>query len=134
MLFLDGVGIGRRDPDTNPFFAADFPALRTLSGGEVPSLESLASDGFGSRCMPIDATLGVEGLPQSGTGQTTLFTGINGARLIGKHFGPHPYSTLKPLIREKNIFRQLHEHGKTTCFANAFRSGSSTMSHIAGRA
>jgi hypothetical protein len=70
--------------------------------------------------MPIDATLGVEGLPQSGTGQTTLFTGVNGARAIGKHFGPHPYSTLKPLLRERNLFRQLHQHGKTTCFANAF--------------
>ena len=120
MLFLDGVGIGRRDPETNPFFAAEFPALQALCDGEIPSLESIGTDGSASTFMPIDATLGVEGLPQSGTGQTALFTGVNGARYIGKHFGPHPYSTLKPLLRERNIFRQLHQRGKTTCFANAF--------------
>lgn len=70
--------------------------------------------------VPLDATLGVEGLPQSGTGQTSLFTGVNAARMIGKHFGPHPYSSLKPIIREKSIFRQVRELGKSSYFANAF--------------
>jgi hypothetical protein len=49
-----------------------------------------------------------------------LFTGVNAARLIGQHFGPHPTTTLHPLIKSKNIFRQLSEKGKTSCFANAF--------------
>lgn len=120
MLFLDGVGIGRDDRENNPFFAANFPALRSLCHGVIPTLESSGSESQKSTFLPIDATLGVEGLPQSGTGQTALFTGVNGARVIGKHFGPHPYSTLKPLLRERNIFRQLRERGKTSCFANAF--------------
>ena len=70
--------------------------------------------------VPLDATLGVGGLPQSGTGQTSLFTGINAAQLIGKHFGPHPYSSLRPVIREKSIFLQVRGLGKKSFFANAF--------------
>ncbi len=49
--------------------------------------------------------LGVEGLPQSGTGQTSIFCGVNASKIVGKHFGPYPYSTLIPIIKEKNIFK-----------------------------
>jgi 2,3-bisphosphoglycerate-independent phosphoglycerate mutase len=120
MLFLDGVGIGNRDPAVNPLFAARLPALRSLFDGELPSLRARKLVTAGATVIPLDATLGVPGLPQSGTGQTALFTGVNGAALIGRHFGPHPYSTLKPVIEERNIFRQVLEAGKTPCFANAF--------------
>jgi hypothetical protein len=70
--------------------------------------------------LPLDANLGVEGLPQSGTGQTALFTGVNASKMIGKHFGPHPYSMLRPVIQEKNLFRQLVVAGRRPYFANAF--------------
>ena len=73
-----------------------------------------------SSLVPINATLGVAGLPQSGTGQTSLMTGVNAAKYIGKHFGPYPYSSLKPVIEERNIFRQLHAMGKKVFYANAF--------------
>ncbi len=69
---------------------------------------------------PLNATLGVKGLPQSGTGQTTIFTGVNAAKLIGQHFGPYPHSKLKPLLQTKNIFRQLLDLGKSVCFVNAY--------------
>jgi hypothetical protein len=62
----------------------------------------------------------VSGLPQSGTGQAALFTGVNAAKLIGRHFGPYPPSTLHSLITEKNIFSQLKAKGCSVCFANAF--------------
>jgi hypothetical protein len=119
-LFLDGVGIGVKDPRVNPLFAARLPALRSLTGGALPSLGRRRSQTALSRVLPLDATLGVPGLPQSGTGQTSLFTGVNGAALAGKHFGPHPYSTLKPVIAGQSIFRRLLDAGKTPLFANAF--------------
>jgi len=119
-LFLDGVGIGRKEPATNPFFAASLPAFAGCMGGTMIHLgDSQRDDAFRS-VVSLDATLGIEGLPQSGTGQTSLFTGINAARHIGKHFGPHPYSSLKPIIQEKSIFRKVRELGKRSCFANAF--------------
>ena len=34
--------------------------------------------------------LGIEGLPQSATGQTALFTGINAAQLLGRHLFGFP--------------------------------------------
>lgn len=120
MLFCDGVGIGKKDEETNPFFRARLPNLRSLLGGEMPSLHHQRMEQRSSLVIPLDATLGVEGLPQSGTGQTALFTGENGARIIGKHFGPYPYSTLRPIIAEKSIFAQLLRHNIRACFANAF--------------
>jgi hypothetical protein len=120
MLFLDGVGIGAKDPAVNPLFAARLPALRSLCGGDLPSIRRSRRVSRSGAVLPLDATLGVPGLPQSGTGQTSLFTGTNGAALAGKHFGPYPYSTLQPVIAERNIFRRLRDAGKSPLFANAF--------------
>jgi 2,3-bisphosphoglycerate-independent phosphoglycerate mutase len=120
MLFCDGVGIGKKDGEVNPFFRADLPSLRSLCDGELPSLHHQHLEGRSSILMPLDANLGVEGLPQSGTGQTALFTGENGAKIIGKHFGPYPYSTLRPIISGQSIFAQLKRGGSRVCFANAF--------------
>jgi hypothetical protein len=120
MLFLDGVGIGAKDPRVNPVWAASMPALRSLLDGELPSLRRRALRSSRAAVIPLDANLGVPGLPQSGTGQTALFTGVNGAAVAGRHFGPHPYSTLKPIIRDRNIFRRLLDAKKNPCFANAF--------------
>ncbi len=119
-LFLDGVGIGRKDPGANPFLSARLPALRSLLGGEIPTLHSRSRSSPAGVALPLDATLGVPGLPQSGTGQTALFTGVNAPRLVGRHFGPHPFSTLRPVLQEKNIFRQVIQAGKRPWFSNAF--------------
>lgn len=120
MVFLDGVGIGRHDESVNPFFAARLPTLRGMLGGQLPSLRKRVLAGQHATLTDLDATLGVDGLPQSGTGQTALFTGVNAAKVVGRHFGPYPYSTLRPIIEEKNIFRRLKEAGKRPYFANAF--------------
>ncbi len=120
MLFLDGVGIGKRDPEINPFFAARLPTLQWLLSGQLPSVRHQQSEGPRASLIPLDATLGVDGLPQSGTGQTALFTGLNGAAIIGRHFGPYPYSQLRPLIKEHNIFKQVKDAEKRAYFANAF--------------
>ena len=120
MLFLDGVGIGKRDSAKNPFVAAQLPTLRWLLGGPLTSLRRRRFSNRHASLVPLDATLGVDGLPQSGTGQTALFTGVNAAKIVGRHFGPYPYSTLRPVIKGQNIFRQVLEAGLDPYFANAF--------------
>lgn len=120
LLFLDGVGIGRRDSHVNPFFAARLPAFRSLFHGELPSLHARRLSSRSATVIPLDPNLGVAGLPQSGTGQTALFTGVNAPKFIGKHFGPYPYSTLKPILQEHNIFRRLLSADRSVAFANAF--------------
>ncbi|HVN48425.1 MAG TPA: peptidase [Bacteroidota bacterium] len=119
-LFLDGVGIGKNNPSVNPMLQADIAALRWLCGGTVPVQP------FQDRCsehahiLSVDATLGVAGLPQSGTGQVSIFTGVNGAKKFGRHFGPYPPSPLHPILAKKYLLLQLQQLGKRVVFANAF--------------
>ena len=119
MIFLDGVGIGSNNPDVNPFFKKDFKFLTEIFG-ETPSLKNQYLSASNKFLFPVDANMGVDGLPQSGTGQTAIFCGINAPKLIGKHFGPFPFSTLKPIIEKKNIFSEFKQNGNKVAFANAF--------------
>jgi len=119
MIFIDGVGIGRRDYEFNPFFKYGFKTFSEIFGS-IPSRENpfLKKDNF--ILFPSDARLDVEGLPQSGTGQTSIFCGVNAAKIVGKHFGPYPYSTLIPVIKEKNILLYYLNKDQPVVFANAY--------------
>lgn len=119
MLFIDGVGIGNEDYENNPFFKFGFKSFEKIFG-KIPSKENPFLSVDDKFIFPVDACLGVEGLPQSGTGQTSIFCGINAPEAVGKHFGPYPYSTLIPIIKEKNIFIELIRRGKKVIFANAY--------------
>ena len=105
-LFVDGIGLGPPGPD-NPFSNGEWQGFSRLSSGQPWT--SQADDVKSERRLfrPIDARLGVEGLPQSGTGQATLFTGINCAEVVGRHFGPFPHSSTKEIIADKNLFTRL---------------------------
>ena len=87
-LFFDGIGVGRDDPAENPFAAIGARRLGALAGRPDPEAS------FGT----LDATLGVPGLPQSATGQTTLLTGVNAAAHAGRHMVGIPGPTLRPLL------------------------------------
>jgi len=75
---------------------------------------------FADNAYPIDARLGVEGIPQSATGQTALFCGENAPALIGRHLHAFPGPRLKELIRRKNIFQAVKALGLKPVFANAY--------------
>ena len=119
LLFLDGVGIGKKDNEFNPFFRYGFNTFTSIFG-TIPSLEEpfLSSSGF--YLFPADAILGVKGLPQSGTGQTSIFAGVNAPQIINQHFGPYPYSTLIPVLKEKNIFKHYLDKKQRAFFVNAY--------------
>lgn len=80
-------------------------------------------EGPGAITVPLDATLDVEGLPRSGTGQATLLTGANAARLHGAHFGPWVPVGLRPLVEERSFLRRSVDGGHATLFANAYPEG-----------
>lgn len=119
MVFLDGVGFGGTDPSVNPLVGDRLRLLPSLLGHSPPQYPA-SSPGSISVLRLLDANLGIEGLPQSGTGQTALFTGVNAATLLGRHFGPYPHSALRTVLEQQNIFLRLMQGGKTVCFANAF--------------
>ncbi len=120
MIFWDGVGYGKKDAATNPFFTAHLPTFTTLFDGEIPSLRDQKIYTKKAGVVPVNTTFGMKGLPQSGTGQAAIFTGVNASKIVGQHFGPYPHSSLHSTIREKNLFTQLHQRGKKTYFANAY--------------
>ena len=82
-----------------------------------------AGPGSGPRALALDATLGVPGLPQSGTGQAALLTGESTAELYGRHFGPWTPVRLRPLVEERSVLRRAMEAGRSVAFANAYPKG-----------
>ncbi|MBU0474422.1 MAG: alkaline phosphatase family protein [Bacteroidetes bacterium] len=119
VIFLDGVGIGKNDTLKNPFFQKQFKFLNEIFG-ETPHLENQSISKGNKYIFPVDANMNVEGLPQSGTGQTSIFCGVNASKIVGRHFGPFPFSTLKPIIETENIFNSFIKKGLKVNFANAF--------------
>jgi len=119
MLFVDGVGIGEDNPEKNPFFKYNFKFI-TNNFNRVPSLNDPIVKSERGYIFPVDAVMGIDGLPQSGTGQVSIFCGINAQKKIEMHFGPFPYSTLIDDVKNKNIFKELLDKGKKVCFANAY--------------
>ncbi|MBU0677652.1 MAG: metalloenzyme [Verrucomicrobia bacterium] len=105
LVFVDGLGLGESDPRVNPLYRGNCPFL-------VQLLEE--------RAVPVDPTLDVPGFPQSATGQATIFTGVNAAKLMGRHVTGLPGPRLKELVREQNIYKKLAEQGLTSTFANAY--------------
>ena len=76
-LFLDGIGLGHDDPQTNPFVRAKTPALDSLLDGHrmVTGVAPLHTQN--ASLLALDACLGITGTPQSATGQSALLTGRN---------------------------------------------------------
>lgn len=119
MIFLDGVGIGEKDPEKNIFFKKNFSFLNSFFGG-VPNLEMPFIENNDKYIFPLDALMGVEGLPQSGTGQTSLLCGVNAQKELGFHFGPFPHYSQIDLLKEKSLFAFFKKKGKKYYFANAY--------------
>jgi len=67
-----------------------------------------------------DARLGVDGLPQSATGQTAILTGVNAAKLIGRHLHGYPSPRLKQALAEHSVYKQLIARDRSVTFANAY--------------
>ena len=80
LLFIDGLGIGDNDPDKNPCANTKLYYFRNTLDQNYPRELNPHGIAFG-----LDANLGVPGLPQSATGQTALFTGVNAPELLGRH-------------------------------------------------
>lgn len=103
-LFVDGVGLAAPSAD-NPLNAEVCPQLWRL---------------IERHSKPIDACLGVEGPPQSATGQATMFTGVNCARAMGRHCEGFPGPALRKIIEEDNIFLKLKRRSFKVGFADAY--------------
>ena len=120
LVFLDGVGLGEPDPAINPIVAAQPAFLLELLGIDELTARTAPSSTNAASLFGVDATLGVPGLPQSGTGQYSLLTGDNGALQFGRHYGPYvPTALREPLMRNSLLARAIAA-GHDVAFANAY--------------
>ena len=119
-IFLDGVGLGAADPQTNPLATAQIPTLISLLGGQRPLAGVPRLDGPRAVFIPTDAGLGVDGLPQSATGQAAILTGRNVPREIGRHWGPKPNAEVANLLRGDNLFKRLVGRGLAAGLVGAY--------------
>lgn len=120
-IFMDGVGIGSDDPTSNPFLDARLPHWGALTGGRWPTAsEPSPRIGVHATVRGADATLGVPGIPQSGTGTTALLTGENAPARLGRHSGPYVPRELRELLDERNLLTRVASAGGRVTFANAF--------------
>jgi hypothetical protein len=167
-IFLDGVGLAPPGPD-NPLSYVPMPQVQALLGGPMvlngsvgqggmpsklrlglssPDVRAVGQDSFPPyqelTFRPLDACLGVPGLPQSATGQTALFTGLNAPALVGDHVSAHPTAALREIIAAHSLLKRAAEAGARVLFANAhserfwelikerkLRLGSSTLTAMA---
>src|SRR5918993_1360204 len=104
LFFIDGLGIGTRGP-FNPLDNLNDAAPLAVFQNEPPDTV------FDGIVVPTDPRLGVEGRPQSASGQTTILTGVNAPAQLGYHKQGFPNEPLLEIIGAHSIFRQLREAG-----------------------
>lgn len=112
-IFIDGLGIGVPDPDRNPLARIDASILKSFSGS-VPILPE------GGIPLRNDPRMGIPGLPQSATGQSALFTGVNTAEAVGRHLSGFPNTILRKIISEQSLLKKTEAMGLKASFANTY--------------
>jgi hypothetical protein len=119
-IFLDGIGLGENDPATNPFARAQMPNLNTLLEGRSLLKDAAPFHGEYATLLAIDPAVGVEGLPQSATGQAVLLTGTNIPAELGYHYGPKPNPAVAAYLNDGTLFSHFAEEGKKAALLNAY--------------
>lgn len=118
-VFVDGVGLGPPGA-TNPFTDARLPTLQALLNGRRPFQREAPYYGSTASLVGLDASHGVAGIPQSGTGHTTLLTGEDAVARFGRHYGPWVPTGLRALVAEHSILARSRAAGRSVAFANAY--------------
>jgi 2,3-bisphosphoglycerate-independent phosphoglycerate mutase len=115
LIFVDGLGCGTRGPHNPLHLLGEEAAPLAVFEDEEPRLP------HGGVLARTDARLGVEGRPQSASGQTTILTGVNAPALLGKHKQGFPNERLREVLRESSLFLQLKSASVgPLAFANAY--------------
>jgi 2,3-bisphosphoglycerate-independent phosphoglycerate mutase len=120
VLFLDGVGLGEADPAVNPFMYVDMPTLQALLNVSHLTRDAAGTITDRAVLLGLDTLMGVPGMPQSATGQTTILTGHNAPAVLGQHYGPYPNQQLREMLLQDNLFRTLLDAGQPVAYANAY--------------
>lgn len=124
-VFIDGIGIGRPD-DNNPFYTGHSRIFNYYQDDFKDLNKLIIKKG----CLfSLDAGLGVHGLPQSATGQSAIFTGVNTPRLLKKHLFGFPNKELRKLLFHNNLLLFLKQKGLSVEFHNCYPGFADELTH-----
>ena len=112
LFFIDGIGLGDEKSSISDLFKNI--TGKPLIAGDQPQFVS-----SGVICS-ADATLETSGVPQSATGQTAIFTGINTSEYLGYHLTALPNQKLVELIEKQSMMKSLAERGISVTSANLY--------------
>jgi hypothetical protein len=115
LLFIDGVGVGIRDPDFNPLARHEL-LLSQFDDGSGTQLPG------GARTL-LETTFGVPGRPQSATNQTAILTGEPAPRLVGRHVLGVPDAALREILLRASVVKRLVGAGRQATFVNGYPAG-----------
>ncbi|MDH5720831.1 MAG: metalloenzyme [Spirochaetia bacterium] len=110
-IFFDGIGFGSSDSGKNPLAKYKTYFLSPLAGGGFHANGDI---------IETDAHMGVEGVPQSATGQTALFTGYNASKIMGRHVSGFPTYSLRPYIIKYNLIKSFIDNNKKSVLINSY--------------
>ena len=114
LIFIDGLGIGSRGPFNPLDGLVDAEPLAIFRDEEPRTI-------FDGLVVRTDACLGIEGRPQSASGQTTILTGVNVPARLGYHKQGFPNRAMLEIIRDHSVFLQLTRAGvEPIAFANTY--------------
>lgn len=113
-VFVDGLGLLPPGMQPGPVDPARYPAL-----GELLRLS-----------IPLDACLGAAGLPQSATGQVSLFCGLDAVAVAGGHRPGFPGRALRAMLARDTFYHRIVAAGGRATFLNAF--GMAYLKRMAG--
>jgi len=88
----------------NPLARAQVTRLRLFR--DCPSPDPAAV------LVPTDACMGVPGLPQSATGQTSLLAGLNAPAAVGRHINGYCTTSLAALLNGRSLFSRVEGRRK----------------------
>jgi 2,3-bisphosphoglycerate-independent phosphoglycerate mutase len=119
-LFVDGIGLGANNPETNPFALAKMPTLKALSNGKGWFKDTGKQESERALFIPTDPRLGIAGKPQSGSSQAAILTGRNVPEEIGRHYGPLPNQDIRAILDSGNFFMEAKAQGLKAALIDAY--------------
>lgn len=123
IFFIDGVGLGDDDPESNPFVTAHLPYLTGLLGEKWYVRDRGRITTSYVSFLPTDANLDMPGRPQSATGQAAILSGRNVAQLVGEHYGPKPNPAVAEVIRQGTLFHDVMQAGGAAALLSPYPQG-----------
>ncbi|MBV9789837.1 MAG: metalloenzyme [Chloroflexi bacterium] len=118
-VMIDGVGLAPTGPH-NPV-AGGMTRLTGLL--DAPLTDALHIETANLRAVPIDATLGLPGLPQSGSGHSAIYGGFNAAAFNGRHQPSYPTIAMREYLSQQNLFQSALDQGARVVWANGYLPG-----------